>query len=277
MKTTVLTILKERYPDSTPSTFKGWIKQERVLAGYFLVTSLTEEAEPASVRVLPKWSLLESNVKQLYSDRDIIVVEKPVGLLSVSTEKETQRTLLGVLKREFRKKMYPVHRLDKETSGVMVFAFHKEAQEKFKDIFSRHEIERHYMAVLEGVLPEEEGRWESYLYEDPAFFVHETTDVKKGQRAVTHFSVVGRGKNCTLVEFRLETGKKNQVRVQAAARGFPIRGDVKYGKGKSVEKRMCLHAYYLSFIHPFSQKRLRFSIAVPPIFGSLVKKRSIKK
>jgi 23S rRNA pseudouridine1911/1915/1917 synthase len=269
-------VLQQKFPDTAPSAFRGWLKQERIANGHFLATSLTQEVDPESLRVLPKWTSLESDVKQLYKDRDIVVVEKPAGLLSVSTEKEKERTLLGVLKRAFRKKVYPVHRLDKETSGVMVFALHKNAQQQWKELFSHHQIERHYMAVLEGSLLEEEGRWESYLYEDASYFVHETQDTKKGKKAITHFAVIGRGKHCTLVDLRLETGRKNQIRVQAAARGFPVRGDRKYGKGKSTEKRLCLHAYSLGFVHPHSKKKMRFSIAVPSFFGSLVRKRSLK-
>jgi tRNA pseudouridine32 synthase/23S rRNA pseudouridine746 synthase/23S rRNA pseudouridine1911/1915/1917 synthase len=199
-------------------------------------------------------------LKIYFEDRHLIVIEKPAGLLSVKTHYDTDNTAHALLK-EYRKpsKVYPVQRLDRETSGVMVFALTEEARDGLKDQLEKRTVEREYLAAVAGTVSEEEGSWSSYLYEDANYVVHSTPDPKRGKLATTHFQVLERRKGYTLLSVRLETGRKNQIRVHASEAGHPILGDEKYGfSGKNPIKRLGLHATFLSFIHPITGKKLSF-------------------
>ncbi len=194
-----------------------------------------------------------------FEDRDLIVVEKPVGLLSVASLM-TDDSLHTIIKR-WRRKVWPVQRLDRETSGVMVFALNERAKEGLKGQFMDHSIGREYCGIVCGELTGS-GTWQSKLKEDKNYFVRSHPD---GELAITHYEALSSlPKKTTLVKFVLETGKKNQIRVHASEAGFPLLGDTKYGS--SSWKRLALHAHKLSFIHPATKKELSFTSSPPPQF-----------
>lgn len=268
----LLEALAQLSPDSSKTTLRSWLKTGRVLVDEHpqkLAGFLVHKGQEVSVG--KKATKTEEGVAILYQDDHFIVVDKPVGLLSVSTNFEKGNTLHSILKKKFRPKpVFVVHRLDQDTSGVMLFALSEKALVKLKEIFEKHEIERSYAAIVEGVIASPSGKWESYLYEDPNYVVRETHDKEKGKVAITHYEVIDSSKNYTYLNLKLETGRKNQIRVHCQKAGHPVVGDKKYGSRKNPIKRLCLHAKLLAFEHPVTKKQMRFESPVPSLFFKLV-------
>lgn len=258
-------------PDSSRTTLRSWLKEGRVL-----VNDVVEKVgsklikKDQIVTVTAKAAPTLDGIQILYEDSHLIVINKPSGLLSVSANFEKGKTAHAILKQHYRpRKVYVVHRLDQGTSGVMLFALSEKAHEKLKKIFEAHDIIREYVAILEGYLSEDSGTWQSYLYEDENYVVHETLDPLKGLLAITHYEVLDRKKLMTWIKFRLETGRKNQIRVQCKAAGHPVIGDLKYGAIKNPLRRLCLHASRLAFKHPITGKEMQFETPIPNLFNNL--------
>lgn len=208
----------------------------------------------------------------LYEDSHLVVIDKPSNMLSVAAAFDKTKTAHAILKNHYRpNKVYVVHRLDQDTSGVMLFGLSETAYEKLKEIFEEHLITRQYVAIIEGQLLESQGTWESYLYEDDFYTVHVTTAANpRARRAITHYEVLNANKLYSLVKFTLETGRKNQIRVHCQAAGHSIVGDTKYGATRNPIKRLCLHAQHLGFEHPISGKKLYFESPIPTEFKKLI-------
>jgi tRNA pseudouridine32 synthase/23S rRNA pseudouridine746 synthase/23S rRNA pseudouridine1911/1915/1917 synthase len=211
----------------------------------------------------------------LYEDRDILVVDKPPGLLTVGTDSDKSRTAYFVLTDYVRKgcarsrnRVYIVHRLDRETSGVLVFAKSEEAKHRLQAEWQ--ETEKTYLAVVHGKCKSQSGTITTYLAENKAHVVYSTSDPAKGQLSHTAYKVLRQTKDFALLEVNLLTGRKNQIRVHLAGIGHPIVGDRKYGKADDRHTRLALHAKTISFKHPTSGKRLTFSASVPAYFSKLV-------
>ena len=217
----------------------------------------------------------------LYEDRDIIVVDKACGLLTVSRDGERDRTAYSALNDYFRKgvekssnRVFIVHRLDRETSGVLVFARHEEAKRSLQG--SWPEFQKTYYAVVNGKMPAPEGVIESYLAESGVHKMYSSPDIKKGKRSETAFKVLQETEKYSLLEVNLLTGRKHQIRVHLADEGCPVVGDKKYGRGASNEKglgikRLMLHAASLTIVHPHSKREMTFSTEPPSNFESLLR------
>lgn len=212
----------------------------------------------------------------VYEDDDIIVVNKGYGLLSVGTDSNKKEETAYDLLRNYVKAVHPsnklfiVHRLDRHTSGLMMFAKSQEAQETLRHNWNNMVLDRLYVAVLEGYLEPDKGYVKSRLAENSRYEVYTTDKEGEGKLAVTHWNVLRRGRGYTLAEFSLDTGRKNQIRVHAKDLGHPIAGDRKYGAETSPINRLCLHARTLRFAHPVTRKDMRFEQPVPPKFLSVV-------
>jgi 23S rRNA pseudouridine1911/1915/1917 synthase len=215
-----------------------------------------------------------SDLELVFEDPDLIVVVKPAGLLTIATEKERQRTAYAMLtehvSRFRRARIFIVHRLDREASGLIVFAKTPEAKEALQKQFEDHSAGRTYLAVTEGRIPRDTFTVESFLAENAAFRCYSTRDPARGKRAVTHVKVLQRTPHRTLVEVRLETGRKHQIRVHLADGGFPIVGDPFYGSRRSPIRRMALHGAQLVFRHPRTGQPMTFHAPLPPEMASLV-------
>lgn len=261
-----LEVLALLYPESSRSSIKQWIREGRLAVDGLSLKKWDGTIEKGAEVILGekrKWADFE--VRIIYEDRDLVVIEKPAGLLSVATAFEESETAHGALKRRYRKQqVFPVHRLDRETSGVMVFAYSPEARVGLKEQFKEHSITREYRAVLQGKMEETEGIWKSRLQEDDAYYVRSN---RKGQLAVTHYKVLRKSKELTYLSLQLETGRKNQVRVHASEAGFPIVGDKKYGATINPFQRLGLHAYLLEFFHPVLKKKMVFKSPIPTKFN----------
>ena len=218
---------------------------------------------------------LPRGLEILYEDRDILVVDKPAGLLTVGTPTNKLRTLHYILTDYVRKgslksrnRVFVVHRLDQWTSGVLVFA--KSEQVKLRLQAQWKDAAKIYLAVVHGAPAKKQDTITSYLAENRAYMVYSTTDSTKGKLAHTAYKVLKETRNFSLLEVNLLTGRKNQIRVHFADRGHPVVGDRKYGKPGDVRKRLALHAKSISFPHPATGRRMTFETRVPAYFNELM-------
>jgi RluA family pseudouridine synthase len=218
---------------------------------------------------------LPRGLEILYEDSDIIVVDKPAGLLTVGTASNKTRTVQYILTDYVRKgcaksrnRVFVVHRLDQWTSGVLIFAKSEEVklllQEQWK------ETQKKYLAAVHGRLEKKEGIITSYLAENKAFVVYSTTDAAKGKLAHTAYKVLKETGQFSLLEINLLTGRKNQIRVHMADEGHPVVGDRKYGKSEDGYKRLALHSKSISFKHPKSSRQMTFVSRTPAYFDNLI-------
>ena len=212
----------------------------------------------------------------LYEDQDILVIDKSAGLLSVSTYREQEKTAFFLLnnyvkKGNFRSKnsVFIVHRLDRETSGVLVFAKSEKVKRYLQDEWQG--FTKLYVAIVHGKLNPKEGEITSYLLENKAYRMYSTKDTVKGQFAKTGYKVIKETHNFSLLQINLFTGKKNQIRVHLAEKGHPIVGDKMYGRPDKGIKRLALHAESLTIKHPYSKEYMTFKSEFPAYFKTLLK------
>jgi len=216
----------------------------------------------------------------LYEDHDILVANKRSGLLTVSTEKVRENTAYYLLNTYVRKgnqksrnRVFIVHRLDRDTSGVIVFAKNENAKRFLQDEW--HGFKKKYYAVVHGLLSKKEGVITSYLVENLAHKMYSVNDPEKGKFAKTGFKVMKESKKFSLLEVDLLTGRKNQIRVHFSEKGFPVAGDKKYGKKDKGIKRLTLHAASITILHPDTKEKMTFETTVPAYFKSLMNSNDI--
>ena len=269
-KEMLLEVLKRHFPDSSRRTLQSWVKH-----GRFVLDGKVIQRENVHVTVGQKLEVRKAykgpkalDFEVLYADRHCIVINKPVGLLSVPLDDEREnRHALGLLKDHFQTAhIFAVHRIDRETSGVLLFARGKESAQHFDRLFEAHDIKREYLAVVEGHLAQKSGIWQCKLRELPSYSVIESFD---GKIATTHFEVLKRSKKYSYLRLQLETGRKHQIRVHCQRAGHPVIGDRRYGSTENPLKRLGLHAALLSFIHPFTQQEVAFVAPLPKAFAPL--------
>ncbi len=214
-------------------------------------------------------------LKILYEDEELIAVDKPAGLLSVESDKENDcafKRVMEYLSRNGKNaRPYILHRIDKETSGVLLFAKDIKIHSKLKMRWNELVKTREYYAVAEGVFEKKQDTIVSYLKENANNLVYTTND-PTGQKAITHYEVIAENAEYSLLKVQIETGRKNQIRVQLHSIGHAVVGDEKYGFEKNPLNRLGLHASKIEFIHPDSGEPLLFSAPVPPAFRALFKK-----
>jgi 23S rRNA pseudouridine1911/1915/1917 synthase len=233
-----------------------------------------QKVEIGSSRVEPEQKFREYTI--VYEDQHLIVIDKAAGLLSMATESEKRITAYSLLSRHVKKqdranKIFIVHRLDRETSGLMLFARSEEIKNHLQESWNDTIIERTYIAVVEGRVERQEGTITSYLSEDKVYKMHSSPKEGAGQKAVTHYSVIRNSDAYTMLKVNLETGRKNQIRIHMQEMGHSIAGDKKYGAVSNPIKRLGLHAQQLSFIHPVSGKKLEFESKAPRSFLRVLK------
>lgn len=214
-------------------------------------------------------------LKIVYEDRWIIVIEKNCGILSMAAGHSSLnvKTVLDDYLHKSRQKcsIHVVHRLDRDTSGLMIYAKDYETEQVLERNWHNIVYDRRYVAVVSGEIVEDGGTISSWLKDNKAYITYSSQTDNGGKFAVTHFNVLARTTEHTLVEFKLETGRKNQIRVHSADIGHPVCGDTKYGNGDNTLLRLCLHAYILCFYHPVTGERLEFETPIPASFNKLFK------
>ena len=212
-------------------------------------------------------------VKIVYEDRWLVVVEKNIGILSMAAG-HSSLNVKSVLDDYFLKsrqkcRAHVVHRLDRDTSGLMVYAKDIETEQILEHNWHQIVYDRRYVAVVSGEKEQDNGTIANWLKDNKAYITYSSPTDNGGKYAVTHFQVLNRTTEHSLVEYKLETGRKNQIRVHSADMGHPVCGDVKYGNGDDPLHRLCLHAYMLCFTHPVTGEPMEFSTPIPTAFRSL--------
>ena len=212
-------------------------------------------------------------VRIVYEDRWLIVIEKQPGILSMAGGHSSLnvKTVLDDYFKKSRQKCtaHVVHRLDRDTSGLMVYAKDMETEQVLEHNWHDIVFDRRYVAVVSGEVLDEGGTIANWLKDNKAYFTYSSPVDNGGKYAVTHFHTLARTTDHSLLEFKLETGRKNQIRVHAADMGHPVCGDAKYGNGDDPLHRLCLHAYMLCFYHPITGEPMEFTTPVPTQFRKL--------
>lgn len=274
ISSSLLDALKLLVPGASNRTLRQMLSQGRISVNGASCMIASHSVSPGDVieigarRATVK---VPGGLQVLYEDGDLFVVHKPAGLLTVATLDERDRTAYAYLREYLRihnpkQKLFIVHRLDKRASGVLVFAKSERVQSLLQEVFSRHEIQRKYWAIVEGRVQKDQGTIRSHLAEDSSMRMHSTEDTRKGKPAVTHFRVLNRLHNLTVLEVTLETGRKNQIRVHLSELGHPIVGDRAYESTQNPLGRLGLHAFHLGFLHPVKGTPLTFQTDPPPEF-----------
>ena len=253
---------------------KALISNRVVLVNNAITTHPLAELKAGQVvqldRSKHKKSFRSNDIDIVYEDPYLLVVDKRPGLLSMSnnTRQQTVQTVLNYYleKGGGRNTSHLVHRLDRDTSGLMVYAKDVQTQQSLINGWKQLVTDRRYLALVEGELESPRGRIQSWLTEDKRFITHSSPVDNGGKFAVTHYNVLEASNGYSLVECELETGRKNQIRVHMADMGHPVVGDFKYGSEIDPMRRLGLHAYMLCFTHPVTGKHLRFETPVPVLF-----------
>lgn len=212
-------------------------------------------------------------IKLVYEDKDLVVIEKNIGILSMSSSSHQfcVKTLLDEYfkRRHFKCTAHIVHRLDRETSGLMIYAKSLEVKRILEENWHDLVTDRRYIAVVSGKMEREGGTISSWLKDNKAFITHSSPTDNGGKFAVTHFHTLETRDRYSLVELKLETGRKNQIRVHMQDIGHPVIGDPKYGDGNNPIGRLGLHAFRLNFFHPITNERMEFETPYPSSFRKL--------
>jgi 23S rRNA pseudouridine1911/1915/1917 synthase len=269
--------LRALYPDSSNNSLKKLLEHDRVRVNGEIVRigktllqagDRVEIGEKAFVKTLPQ------DLEILYEDEHLLVINKKANLLTIATEKEKEETAYAYLydyvkAQKPENKIFIVHRLDKKASGVLVFARSEEVKRKLQAQFEKHDIERMYIAIVEGRVKDESGTVQNHLAENRAFKVYVADEEKKGKLAITDYLVKKRTAGYTWLEVTTRTGRKHQIRVHFTGLGHPIIGDKEYGSKKNPLQRLGLHASRLGFVHPVTGEKMRFEVDAPPAFRKM--------
>jgi len=276
----LLDFLMENQVRKSRNAIKSLLAHKQIKVNSKLVTQYNHELKPGDKVSVMKFdqSRKEKRLKGLkiiFEDDDLIIVDKEAGFLSVSTDKEKLRTVYGSLNEYVKKKnknsrVFVLHRLDREVSGFLIFAKSAELQDIFQKNWDNLVKEYTYTAVVEGKLEQKEGTIISWLTENKNFVMMSSSTDNGGLKSVTHYKVIKSVGRYSLLDFNLETKRKNQLRVQMQSIGHPVVGDKKYGASKNPIKRIALHAKELVLKHPMTGDLLEFRSTVPKVMQQLV-------
>jgi 23S rRNA pseudouridine1911/1915/1917 synthase len=280
---TLLDHLQKVFQTPSKTTLKQWIARGNITINGNMITNPSVTVSPGDEIAYTKQVVRTGKIKSpypvLYEDDSMLVAEKPVGLLTVGNKgtggTSFYKVMQSWLKERSRGKehLFVVHRLDREVSGILVFAKSEEIQEKIKNDWS-HAVKRYY-ALTEGYPGREQGTVKGWLMEGPQQRMFSVREQEGAKFAITHYKVMDRTPDYTLMEIELETGRKNQIRVHLADLGCPVVGDRRYGADAKFTRRIRLHAFYLSLMHPVNGSQLEFKSKMPK--GFLVLKAEDEK
>lgn len=268
----LIEFLKKMFSNLSKNSVKSLLHNEKVFVNGNMTTKYNYELNIGDVVEIRE--KVAKNIDIIYEDKDIIVINKPSGLLTVATEKEKNKTAYHLVMEYLKKKnknnrIFIIHRLDKDTSGIIMFAKNERAKHLYQDNWNDIVKKRCYYAVIDGKMENKEGTIKSYLKEN-GNMVYSVKD-RSGKLAITEYKVLKERKNISLLDINLKTGRKNQIRVHMKENKTPILGDLKYGEKSKLINRLALHAYKLELINPVMKKLLTFEINMPNEFKTLFK------
>jgi 23S rRNA pseudouridine1911/1915/1917 synthase len=271
----LLPFLFANWPEVKHTKIKQWLRFGAVNVNDHIITRHDYALQPGDVinirpqKAPPAGTHLPKGMDVVYEDETLLVIVKPVDLLTVATEKERSKTAFHIMtdylrerNRSSHDRLWIVHRLDRETSGLLVMAKTEKAKLWLQDNWPR--MEKRYQAVVEGVMPKTQATLTGFIDESQPHRVFASNHAtSKTREAVTHYRVLSESKARSLLEITLETGRRHQIRVQLAAAGCPIVGDKKYGARTNPVKRITLHASYLKLLHPSDEREIVFESPLP--------------
>lgn len=260
----LIEFLKKTFSNLSKNNVKSLLHNEKVFVNGNMTTKYNYELNIGDVVEIRE--KIAKNIDIIYEDKDIIVINKPSGLLTVATEKEKNKTAYHLVMEYLKKKnknnrIFVIHRLDKDTSGIIMFAKNERAKHLYQDNWNDIVKKRCYYAVIDGKMENKEGTIKSYLKEN-GNMVYSVKD-RSGKLAITEYKVLKERKNISLLDINLKTGRKNQIRVHMKENKTPILGDLKYGEKSKLINRLALHAYKLELINPVTKKLLIFEASMP--------------
>ena len=268
----LIEFLKKMFSNLLKNSVKSLLHNEKVFVNGNMTTKYNYELNIGDVVEIRE--KVAKNIDIIYEDKDIIVINKPSGLLTVATEKEKNKTSYHLVMEYLKKKnknnrIFIIHRLDKDTSGIIMFAKNERAKHLYQDNWNDIVKKRCYYAVIDGKMENKEGTIKSYLKEN-GNMVYSVKD-RSGKLAITEYKVLKERENISLLDINLKTGRKNQIRVHMKENKTPILGDLKYGEKSKLINRLALHAYKLELINPDTKKLITFEINMPNEFKMLFK------
>ena len=260
----LIEFLKKMFSNLSKNSVKSLLHNEKVFVNGNMTTKYNYELNIGDVVEIRE--KVAKNIDIIYEDKDIIVINKPSGLLTVATEKEKNKTAYHLVMEYLKKKnknnrIFIIHRLDKDTSGIIMFAKNERAKHLYQDNWNDIVKKRCYYAVIDGKMENKEGTIKSYLKEN-GNMVYSVKD-RSGKLAITEYKVLKERKNISLLDINLKTGRKNQIRVHMKENKTPILGDLKYGEKSKLINRLALHAYKLELINPVTKKIHIFEASMP--------------
>lgn len=273
----LLDLLLEEFKTASRTTVKKMITHAMITVNDQIIINPAQPVKPGDVVTYRKYKAPENTYDApfpiLYEDDTLLVVEKPAGLLTYGEKGTTGTSLYRIIndylkeRSKGRERIYVVHRLDREVSGILVFAKTEKIQEHFKEHWK--ETEKKYLALVEGKPPKTEGTVKGWLKENKAQMVYSSAESPGAKYAITHYKVTREIPAHSLLEIQIDTGRKHQIRVHLSNMGCPIVGDRKYGASEKIKRRIRLHAFYLAFRHPVSGNQLQFKTLMPKGFLTL--------
>ena len=277
----LMKFLIESLPKKNRNNIKSLLKNKQVLVDGVAISQFNHPLVPGQEIMITESRFSDKDmkgIKVVYEDEYLIAVEKASGVLSIATNKEREKTAYNIVKNYVKsrnplEKLFIVHRLDRETSGVMIFAKTEEIQQILQTNWQDMVLERSYVAVVEGKVEKNSDTIISYLKENSAFVTFSSDkEIEGSKKAITHYTVLKRSKGFSLVEAKIETGRKNQIRVHMQSLGHSVVGDKKYGATTNPLGRLGLHAKSIIFKHPKTGKILSFQTPIPIKFLGMFKR-----
>lgn len=278
-ETCLLDFLKEKIPNQSQHNICRIIANHQVAVGGAPVSLFKYKLYPDDEVILSHSRIAKHQRKDLpiiYEDKDIVAINKPSGLLSIASDREKGRTAYRLIsdyitQKDRNARIFVVHRLDEDTSGVLIFAKNYETKEALQDNWSDIVKKRGYYAIVEPNDIPEKGHLENYLATDEVTFnVYVTKDKRKGKLCITDYKKIATNKKYALLDVNISTGRKNQIRVQLGHKGYYIIGDDRYGEPSNPLRRLGLHAYELDFTNPLNGKEYKLNCPIPPNFKKLM-------
>jgi len=275
----LLEFLLEVLKGQSRNSVKSVLSSHRVSIDGAPVTQFNFKLYPGDTVIIsssPIKKKTRSHLPIIYEDNEFIVINKPSGLLSIASDKEKGSTAYRMLsdyvqQKDKHNRIFVVHRLDEDTSGVLMVAKNPQIQKLLQDNWNDLVTKRGYYAIVEGQMQQSEGTIKSYLKKNAQNMMYSTKD-KTGQFAITNYKVIKTSETYSMLDVNIDTGRKNQIRVHLGDLGHHVIGDDKYGEPANPIKRLGLHAYELDLIHPVSKKKLVFKAPIPTEFNDLFKK-----